>query len=100
MQQRRNAIKFEAKTIKSISIDTQYGCMYIRFSNEKVAHTIEHSEIVNIDMAKDGEVIGIEFVSLKRPARTIFLELAKIYNRPELKKVPSALRHQLQAITA
>lgn len=100
MYQHRGHIKTDKK-IKQITIDPQYGCLYVQFSSEKVAKTVEHSPFVNIDLDKSGGLVGIEFVGVKRAGgnfKQVFIELAKIYNRPELKEIPSELKQDLSLV--
>ena len=68
---------------------------------EKIAKTVEHTDFINIDLDKNGQLVGIEFVGVKKiktGLRKIFVELAKIYNRPELKKIPSELKRDLAVV--
>ncbi len=100
MTQHRGQIKTDKK-IQQITIDPQYGCLYVQFSGEKVAKTVEHSPSVNIDLDKSGGLIGIEFVGVKRAGgdfKQVFIELAKIYNRPELKEIPTELKQDLSIV--
>ena len=86
------------RMIKYISFDPMYGCLYLKFSDEPVARTHEHSDYVNIDFHKNDEIGGIECLFVKRAfgnMKNIFVELAKTYNRPQLKKVPSELKEDL-----
>ena len=87
--------------IKYISFDPMYGCLYLKFSDEAVARTHEHSDCVNIDFDKNNELVGIEFVGVKKAAgnlKQIFIELAKTYNKPELEKIPSELKKDLHFV--
>ena len=100
MTQHRGHIKTDKK-IQQITIDPQYGCLYLQVSSEKVAKTVEHSPSVNIDLDKKGALVGIEFVGVKQAGgsfKQVFIELAKVYNRPELKEVPSELKQDLSIV--
>ncbi len=100
MSQHRGHIKTDKK-IQQITIDPQFGCLYLQFSGEKVVKTIEHSPAVNIDLDKSGGLVGIEFVGVKRAGgdfKQIFIELAKVYNRPELREIPSELKQVLSIV--
>jgi len=102
MTQHRGQIKTDKK-IQQITIDPQYGCLYLQFSGEKVAKTVEHSPSVNIDLDKDGGLVGIEFVGVKQAGgntnfKQVFIELSKIYNRPELKEIPTELKQDLSIV--
>ena len=99
MTQHRGRIEVKNKALQQITIDPQFGCLYLQFSNEKVAKTVEHSPSVNIDLDKNGGLVGIEFVGVKKAGgnfKQVFVELAKIYNRPELKNIPAELKQVKQ----
>jgi len=98
MKTHRGQIKVEGKSIKEIRFDARFGCLYLLFSYNKIVKTHEHSDSVNIDFDGSGEVVGIEFVGVRKAGgnfKQVFVELAKTYNRPELKKVPSELKEDL-----
>lgn len=97
----KGQIRVAGKTIKEIRFDVDYGCLYLLFSHNEIVKTKEHSPSINIDFDKTGELVGIEFVGVKKVAgnlKQIFIELAKIYNKPELKKVPSELKEDLHFV--
>lgn len=53
----------------TVEIDTEAAVAYVRFKSAKVARTVRHSSkwpIVTIDLDALGEVIGVEFVGVKR----------------------------------
>ena len=80
MTQHRGHIKTDKK-IQQISIDPQYGCLYLQFSGEKVAKTVEHSPSVNIDLDKNGGLVGIEFVGVKKAGgnfKQVFVRVIKV----------------------
>jgi uncharacterized protein YuzE len=98
MSHQRNIINVKGKTLQQIIIDPLYGCLYLQFSEEKVAKTIEHNVWVNLDLDVKGHLVGIEFVGVKKfkkDLKSCFIELSKIYNRPELRKIPSELKRDL-----
>ena len=98
MKNHKGMIKVDGKIIKYISFDPTYGCLYLKFSDERIARTHEHSDYVNIDFDQKGEIRGIEFIFVKRAfvdMKNVFVELAKTYNRPQLKKIPSELKEDL-----
>ena len=102
MTQHRGQINIKGMALQQITFDPQFGCLYLQFSNEKVAKTIQHSPSVNIDLDKNGGVIGIEFVGVKQAGgnfKQVFVELAKIYNRPELRNIPTELKHDLAFVS-
>lgn len=88
----------KGKTIKEIRLDVDFGCLYLLFSYNKVSKTVEHSPSINIDFDNKNELVGLEFIGVKKAGgnfRRIFVELAKTYNKPELAKVPSELKKDL-----
>ena len=98
---RRGVIKVKDKALQQISIDPQFGCLYLTFSGAKIAKTVEHTDFINIDLDKKGHLVGIEFVGVKKirhGLKHIFLELAKVYNRPELARIPSELKRDLAVV--
>ena len=101
MTQHRGRINVKGMTLQQITIDPQFGCLYLQFSNEKVAKTVEHSPSVNIDLDKNGGFVGIEFVGVKKAGgnfKQVFVELAKVYNRPELKRISAELKQDLAVL--
>ena len=98
---RKGMIKVKGQVLQQISIDPVGGCLYLQFSNEKVAKTVEHTDFINLDLDKHGKLIGIEFVGVKKVKhglKQIFVELAKIYKRPELRNIPTELKRDLALI--
>ena len=98
---RKGIIKVKDQVLQQISIDPQGGCLYLQFSGEKVTKTLEHTDFINLDLDKKGQLVGIEFVGVKKVKqglKHIFVELAKIYHRPELRNVPSELKRDLAII--
>ena len=98
---RKGMIKVKGQMLQQISIDPVGGCLYLQFSNEKITKTVEHTDFINLDLDKHGKLIGIEFVGVKKVKhglKQIFVELAKIYKRPELKNIPTELRRDLALI--
>lgn len=98
MKNHKQIIKVDGKIIKYISFEPTYGCLYLKFSDEPVARTHEHSDYVNIDFDNKGEIRGIEVIFVKRAfgdMKNVFIELAKTYNRPQLEKVLSELKKDL-----
>jgi len=98
---RKGIIQVKGHMLQQISIDPQYHCLYLQFSGEKIAKTVEHTDFINIDLDKNGQLVGIEFVGVKKirhGMKHIFLELAKVYNRPELKRIPLELKRDLAVV--
>ena len=97
----RGVIKIKNHSLQQISIDPQFGCLYLQFSQEKITKTVQHTDFINIDLDKKGSLVGIEFVGvkkIKRNMRRIFIELARVYNRPELKSIPKELKRDLAVV--
>ena len=49
-----------------ISYDPNYDIMYLKFSEEKIADTIEVQVNVLIDYGEKGEMIGIEIINASK----------------------------------
>src|SRR3989338_8605147 len=98
---RKGVIQVKDQVVQQISIDPVGGCLYLQFSNDKVAKTVEHTDFINLDLNSSGKLIGIEFVGVKKVKhglKHIFIELAKIYKRPELRNIPAELKRDLALI--
>ena len=101
MASHKGQINIKGKSIKEIRFDADFGCLYLLFSYNKVNKTVEHSSSINIDFDENKELVGIEFVGVKKAAgnfKRVFVELAKTYNKPELAKVPSELKEDFAFI--
>jgi len=64
-----NIIVVQCKTTPTVEIDTEASAAYVRFKRAKVARTIRHGAkwpIVTIDVDARGQVVGVEFVGVKR----------------------------------
>jgi len=46
-----------------ISFDLKYGVLYLKFSEDKIANTIEADGGVLIDYGDSGQIIGIEIIN-------------------------------------
>jgi len=46
-----------------ISYDPKYDVMYIKFSDAKIADTVEVDEGIIIDYGEHGEIVGIEIIN-------------------------------------
>ena len=98
MQKHRGQINIQGHSIKEIRLDVNSGCFYLLFSHNKIAKTVEHSHSVNVDFDDKGQLVGIEFVGVKKAQgnfRQIFVELAKAYDKPELQRIPAELKKDL-----
>ena len=101
MTTHKGMIKIKGHVLQQISIDPQGGCLYLQFSNEKIAKTLQHTDFINIDLDRKGGLVGIEFVGVKQAKqglKHIFVELAKKYKMPELRGVPAELKRDLAVI--
>ena len=59
----------KSKLPLTVEIDTEASAAYVRFRRAKVARTVRHKSkwpIVTIDLDARGQVIGIEFVGVKK----------------------------------
>ena len=65
----------------TVEIDTEASAAYVRFKKAKVVRTIRHQSkwpIVTIDLDSHGDVVGVEFVGVKKFNLCYLLELAGI----------------------
>ena len=46
-----------------ISFDPKYDVLYLKFSEDKIANTIEADDVVLIDYGDRGQIIGIEIIN-------------------------------------
>ena len=46
-----------------ISFDLKYDVLYLKFSEDKIANTIEADDVVLIDYGDSGQIIGIEILN-------------------------------------
>jgi uncharacterized protein YuzE len=86
--QNNHKLAMTGRIAPTVEIDTEASAAYVRFTRAKVAKTVRHGSgwpIITIDLDTRGQVVGIEFVgirkfnlehllkrvSLKAPARTI-----------------------------
>jgi uncharacterized protein YuzE len=73
-----------------ITYDPEHNIGYIRFSKEsgKVSKTLEISSDLNIDLARDGSILGIELLNANEQLRgdiaAIVLENQQTHQRSEL----------------
>jgi uncharacterized protein YuzE len=52
-----------------VEIDTEASAAYVRFKRAKVARTLRHDSkwpIVTLDLDARGEVVGVEFIGVKK----------------------------------
>jgi uncharacterized protein YuzE len=59
----------QTKSPPTVEIDTEAAAAYVRFKRTKVAKTLRHSSkwpIITIDLDSQGEVVGVEFVGVKK----------------------------------
>ena len=58
-----------SKHAPTVEIGTEAAAAYVRFKQAQVAKTVRHASkwpIITIDLDARGEVVGVEFVGLKR----------------------------------
>jgi len=58
-----------SRTAPTVGIDTEASAAYVRFKQAKVARTVRHSSkwpIVTLDLDARGDVVGVEFVGVKK----------------------------------
>ena len=71
-----------------ISYDNLAEAVYIKLKPEaKIAKTIEFAPETFIDIASDGELVGIEMLN---PGNLVLKRLAKKFHRPELNRINTA----------
>jgi len=63
-----------------MTLDSASNAAYITFAEGEVAKTVDASDYANVDLDKQGKIIGIEFLTLNVPdelvdALTVFEEL-------------------------
>lgn len=64
-----NIIHVSSKSLPVITFDAETKAVYIRFSKNKIAKTIDDSEgnaIITIDVDSKGGVVGVELVGVKK----------------------------------
>jgi uncharacterized protein YuzE len=49
-----------------ISYDPKVDAMYIRFKSGKYDHTKKITDVILVDVTKDGKVLGLEILDAKR----------------------------------
>lgn len=84
-----NMIQVKSKMVPVVEMDSETGAVYIRFSNSKVAKTIDDSvgsSIVAIDIDARGNVVGVELIGIKKFSISTATKLLskKIGNMPDL----------------
>ena len=66
---RTDIIVVKGKSTPTVEIDTEASAAYVRFKRTKVTKTVRHRvkwPIVTIDIDRNGEVVGIEFIGVKK----------------------------------
>jgi uncharacterized protein YuzE len=72
----------------TVEIDTEAGSAYVRFKKAKIARTLRHANrwpITTIDLDARGEIVGIEFVGVRK------FNLGYLLKRIRLKATPEAV---------
>ena len=49
-----------------LELDRALGVAYLRRSGEQIKHTIELSDVINIDLDRNGTLVGVELLDLTR----------------------------------
>lgn len=49
----------------SVYFDSDFGILYVRFANKKIAKTVEHTPFIYVDFNAQGEFAGIEFIGVR-----------------------------------
>jgi uncharacterized protein YuzE len=83
-------------TAPTVQIDTEAGSAYVRFKRAKIARTLRHGSrwpIVTIDLDAHGQLVGLEFVGVKK------FNLGYLLRRVRL-KAPSAAVGRANYISA
>lgn len=50
-----------------MTLDSASNAAYISFTDNEVAKTVDASDYANVDLDKNGKIIGIEFLTLDVP---------------------------------
>ena len=90
----KNTHIIEVKSNKQpvITIDSETKAVYIKFSQNKIAKTLQYdstgSEIVTLDIDRNGNVVGVELIGVKKfsIAATTKLLSDKIKGVPDLRE--------------
>lgn len=83
-------LQFERNRPTSFLLDTLAKSIYITFSTKQIAKTVRKNSSLSIDYDKDGEIVGIEIIRIKKAQATFkrILKDAESY-------LPSASRRAL-----
>lgn len=84
-------IQVRSQKVPVITFDSETKAVYIKFSDNKVAKTIDDSEgnvIVTIDVDAKGNVIGVELIGIKvfTITKTVKILSKRIKDLPDLAK--------------
>ena len=68
--------------ITDISIDRSHDLAYLRISEEKVVITKNITSDINVDLDRDGNLVGIEYLSLSArfPSSKVFIDSLHLGN--------------------
>ena|SRR2546425_4839541 len=64
-----NILFIRSKMPPTVEIDTEASAAYVRFKRTKVTRTFRHGSkwpLITIDLDQGGEVVGVEFVGVKK----------------------------------
>ena len=88
--------------ILEITYDPQAKASYIALSDEPVAKTVEYADFINLDLDKQGHLIGVELLWIRPRKVTLQIHqkldrLAQEYHVPDLRRLhPEKLAEVLQ----
>jgi uncharacterized protein YuzE len=77
----RSIIKVATQNPPVVELDSSIRAAYVRFSDKRVSETkvvTEDKYTVTIDMAADGEVVGVELVGVEEFQISCLLEMAGV----------------------
>lgn len=95
-----NIIEVSSKNAPIIEIDSDVNAVYIRFSKNKVAKTIDDSQsgyIATVDIDRNNNVIGVELIGVKK----FSIYIAKnILSKLKIKNLPNLETAEIKAFAA
>jgi len=92
----KNIIVVKTKTAPTVEIDTEARAAYVRFKRAKIARTLRYGPkwpIVTLDLDARGELVGVEFVGVRK------FNLGYLLRRVPLKAPPAAI-HRANYVSA
>lgn len=97
---RKGVIHVDSKAVPTVELDSSAHAAYVRFSNNKVARTVEITSydcIVTVDLDSEGNTVGVELVGVTEFGIEPLLKKAGVENIPasysqNTRYVPAALQ--------